>query len=26
MDSKGLLRLKDLIGELFDEDGNEKKK
>jgi hypothetical protein len=26
MDSKGLLRLKDLIDELFDEDGNEKKK
>ena len=26
MDSKGLLRLRDLIGELFDEDGNERKK
>ena len=26
MDGKGLLRLKDLIGELFDENGNEKKK
>jgi|GEM_PF-6097958 len=26
MDSKGLLRLKDLIDELFDENGNEKKK
>ena len=26
MDGKGLLRLKDLIDELFDENGNEKKK
>jgi hypothetical protein len=26
MDSKGLLRLKNLIDELFDENGNEKKK
>lgn len=26
MDGKGLLRVKDLIGELFDENGNEKKK
>lgn len=26
MDGKALLRLKDLIGELFDENGNEKKK
>ena len=26
MDSKGLLRLRDLIGELFDENGNERKK
>jgi len=26
MDGEGLLRLKDLIGELFDENGNERKK